>query len=324
MKPIPLLEDPAASGVERALLDVGRMHTPLEYDVGAGVDRFRVNLAALAVASVATTAAARGTEAGGAIARLFAKLGVKLTTAIVVPVATVGVAAGVTLAAHYTANTTSLATATLASARTQAPARTDPSSPMQSPERVPSLEEREGGEQAPVAIPDAPSTMRSSVPATAVASPHRVASATRREDSPMNAVVPSMKVHLEETREVEESPSNVPARPSTPRFAPAESEAARDEPEPTTPAASEAVAEMRGIAAARDRLDKAPNGALAALAQVKREHPRGYFVEERLALSVLALARMGSTGLAREKAAAFIRTYPNGPYTDKVRASTGL
>lgn len=91
------------------------------------------------------------------------------------------------------------------------------------------------------------------------------------------------------------------------------------EPQPPAPQA-DSLSELRAIAVARNLLDRDPEAALSALDKVRREHPRGYFVEERQALTVLALARSGQTAAARQQALAFLRAFPNGPFSDRVRA----
>jgi hypothetical protein len=96
-------------------------------------------------------------------------------------------------------------------------------------------------------------------------------------------------------------------------------------PPPAAPASAaepppdDSLAELRSIAVARSLVDRAPEAALAVLDRLRTEHPRGYFVEERQALTVLALAGAGRTSAARQQAAAFLRIHPNGPYSDRVR-----
>jgi hypothetical protein len=80
------------------------------------------------------------------------------------------------------------------------------------------------------------------------------------------------------------------------------------------------LTEIRGIALARSLLARDPQAALDVLEKVRRDYPRGYFVEERQALTVLALARVGRPSDARDQGAAFLRAYPNGPFSDQVRA----
>jgi hypothetical protein len=98
-----------------------------------------------------------------------------------------------------------------------------------------------------------------------------------------------------------------------------------DEPEATTslaPSPSPAMLEMKAIARAKRALsERAPDQALAILASVARDFPRGYFVEERRALRVLALADEGESEQARREAASFARDYPSGAFTARVKAA---
>ena len=64
-----------------------------------------------------------------------------------------------------------------------------------------------------------------------------------------------------------------------------------------------------------------PKEALELLETTGRTYPKGYFVEERRALTVLALFASGKRVQARKKALAFLRDYPNGPLTDRVRSA---
>ncbi len=77
------------------------------------------------------------------------------------------------------------------------------------------------------------------------------------------------------------------------------------------------------MALARSLVERDPDAALELLEKLRHDHPSGYFVEERQALIVLALSRAGHQSAAREQAAAFLRAYPNGPFSDRVRAVAG-
>jgi len=95
---------------------------------------------------------------------------------------------------------------------------------------------------------------------------------------------------------------------------------AREMEPPRQAEATDSLSELRAIAVARNLLDRDPEAALGVIDKLRRDYPRGYFVEEREALAVLALARAGQTGAARQQAAAFLRVFPNGPFSDRVRA----
>lgn len=119
-----------------------------------------------------------------------------------------------------------------------------------------------------------------------------------------------------------------PASPVAPLVASAApaSPLAPETPEPaeTRPEPSDSLGELRAIAVARDAVERDPGAALGVLDKIRREYPKGYFVEERQALTVIALARAGQTAAARQQATAFLRAYPNGPFADRIRAIRGL
>jgi hypothetical protein len=79
--------------------------------------------------------------------------------------------------------------------------------------------------------------------------------------------------------------------------------------------------ELHDVERARAWLRSDPHAALDLLNRVGREHPHGYFVEERLALTILALAATGQHDLAESRAASFLQAYPKSPFADRVRAA---
>lgn len=93
----------------------------------------------------------------------------------------------------------------------------------------------------------------------------------------------------------------------------------RDEPPPSP---SPAMLEIKAIAGAKRALsDDQPKRALSILVTVARDFPRGYFIEERRALRVLALAADGESEQARREAESFLRDYPAGAFTHRVKAA---
>ena len=80
--------------------------------------------------------------------------------------------------------------------------------------------------------------------------------------------------------------------------------------------------EVRALARARSLLDRDPAAALRQLAEIRQRFAAGYFLEERRALEIIGLVRTGRAAPAREHAGAFLRDYPNGPFTDEIRALT--
>jgi hypothetical protein len=113
-------------------------------------------------------------------------------------------------------------------------------------------------------------------------------------------------------------PATAPVRAPSAASSPAEQPVLQPSPPRT------AADETRAIAHARSLLASNPSDALAALEQIRKDFPAGYFGEERRALTIFALLRTGNRAAAVERAKAFIRSYPNGPFTDKIRSTLGL
>ena len=78
------------------------------------------------------------------------------------------------------------------------------------------------------------------------------------------------------------------------------------------------LAELRAAAASD------PARALALAVETDRAFPRGVFSEEREAIAVGALARLGRTSEARARAEAFLATHPKSPFAEGVRRAGGL
>jgi RNA polymerase sigma-70 factor (ECF subfamily) len=79
------------------------------------------------------------------------------------------------------------------------------------------------------------------------------------------------------------------------------------------------LAEMHDIARAERLLEDSPARALALTRAMQVGYPNSRFEEERSYLEVMALHGLGRSGEAREKAATFLRAYPAGLYSDRVR-----
>ena len=62
-----------------------------------------------------------------------------------------------------------------------------------------------------------------------------------------------------------------------------------------------------------------PREAAAAFARVEALNPRTPLVQDALAREVEAWCRAGDTEMARQRARAFLRRYPNGQRADEVR-----
>jgi hypothetical protein len=66
-------------------------------------------------------------------------------------------------------------------------------------------------------------------------------------------------------------------------------------------------------------LDSDPARALGLARQADRDFPGGLFREERQAIVVLALFRLGRNHDAQQKAKAYLARYPRGAFADKIR-----
>jgi hypothetical protein len=93
---------------------------------------------------------------------------------------------------------------------------------------------------------------------------------------------------------------------------------APDAPTPRA-AAPQPLDELHAIAEARVLAAQRPRAGLALLLRLRSEHPHGYFVEEREALTVLALAGAGERNQAARQAKLFLRSYPLSPFAERVR-----
>ncbi len=183
------------------------------------------------------------------------------------------------------------------------------------------------------------------------ARPHAPASGgAPAEPSGSDAVAPSSALSADETREApaveavaptaaltanqaREAPSPEAASPSPPTATddgrPAPSAPAAD---PGTGAASAPTvapeedtderlrAEIGQLAQIRSRLETAPSEALALAREGQRRFEGGMFGEERAALVVFALDRLGRRTEAEREARRFVATHPVGPFTSRVRA----
>jgi hypothetical protein len=84
--------------------------------------------------------------------------------------------------------------------------------------------------------------------------------------------------------------------------------------------------EMRMLAAANRLLQNNPERALELAQKGEMEFPRGIFAEERRQLLVLALIKLGRENEARRLGLNYLRRYPSGPFSDRVRRAlaTGI
>jgi hypothetical protein len=312
-EPVQLLEHGDLSPAERALLDAGRAGAPVEYDVAAGATRFRASLAALAAAGASATVH-RATNGSGAAAgeALPVKLAAKL----------LGVAAGVTLVGGGIVAGVLLArrpvpvTPPPQNIVTQNIVRDAPPSP---PAPTGAADAEHGTVRNPASVvtrrAGSSSSVRGAPPAPPVGGNLRDSALRSSAESAATAGVAGAAVQ-EATDAVHAQPTAVTSAGPTPP-GPAR---ARETVPPRQAEVTDSLSELRAVAEARNLLDRDPQAALGVLDKLRRDIPRGYFVEERQALTVLALAGAGQTGAARQQAAAFLRVFPNGPFSDRVRA----
>jgi hypothetical protein len=92
------------------------------------------------------------------------------------------------------------------------------------------------------------------------------------------------------------------------------------EPSPPDPGPGDAREESRMVARAREVLRAGnPAQAMALLDQVRTLYPSGVLVQERELLRIESLVRSGQRAPALERAKTFVRTWPESPYTPRVR-----
>ena len=340
--PIRLLEQGDLSSAERSLLEAGRAAAPVDYDVDEGAARFRTNLAALAAAGAAATVhGATGGASGAGGKALLVKLTAKLL---------LGIAAGTTLVGG------GIVAGVLLARKPAPPTAAPPPGVSLAPARsvvVPGTAGADKGALA-VAAPETPATPlvaggstsvehTTTAPSTAVATARRVGNPGQgtRSAGPVSPVVATAGARDGALRSAAEGggtsraanagPEGAEAARSQPAAAPSAAPSLASTLPPEPPPAREAEAqhpaeandslgELRAIAVARSLLDSDPQAALGVLEKLRHDHPKGYFVEERRALTVLALAGAGQEAAARQQAAAFLRVFPNGPFSDRVRA----
>lgn len=87
------------------------------------------------------------------------------------------------------------------------------------------------------------------------------------------------------------------------------------------PAHADDLQELQDVATAERLLPVDPAGALALVRSSETQFPAGYLREERRYIGVMALFQLGRADDARRDAAHFLRDYPNGPFSRQVRAA---
>lgn len=110
-------------------------------------------------------------------------------------------------------------------------------------------------------------------------------------------------------------------RPRGAREAPEGTPRTREAPAPSS--AEQAVdpmhREIAQLARARRLLSSDPAAALALVEQGQREFGQGIFTEERSALAIFALDRIGREAEARARGERFLESHPDGPFSAQIR-----
>jgi hypothetical protein len=84
------------------------------------------------------------------------------------------------------------------------------------------------------------------------------------------------------------------------------------------------VAETRQLARLRSLAGTDPAQALALATEGGRRFPRGTFAQEREAIAIAMLVRLGRTGEARTRAEMFVAAYPRSAFNERVRTLTKI
>lgn len=290
--PIRLLEGTEASAAERALLEAGRSVPAVHYDVAAGAAKFQAALQVAATAAPVTTTTALVKTA-------------TLSKLALVLVPTLGA-----VAAYYVMRNEAPAIGRAAAPTVVEPSREVVVPPSGSTSIDVAPHTAATGNDAPTTTSDAtkPERTRSTRRAAhATSSPRRSSVTTHSHDS-VTTTTPAAAFEVADQAHpvAPEDEAEAPDAPPAPEA-------------PTPTVAVDSINELRGIATARALIERDPAAALVILQRLSRAHPQGYFVEERAALTVLALAGKEDEEEARRHAARFLKTYPTSPFADRVR-----
>ncbi len=128
--------------------------------------------------------------------------------------------------------------------------------------------------------------------------------------------IPQPPGHDDETP-VAADPAGVPAAlpPPTPAHRGGATDEARDR---------LLVAETTQLAELRRLGQTDPRRAVALADEGARQFPNGFFAQEREAIAITSLLRLGRDGDARARAERFLIRYPRGPAAEKIRKAVGL
>lgn len=162
-------------------------------------------------------------------------------------------------------------------------------------------------------------------PTTSTAAPEAVAEPSAAP------VVPTLAVEALPTADSLSANKPGPALVASARRATAPAARPTAPPAPAVPASvapavssADPLEETRHLGALRQLVAADPQRALAMVDEGNRRFAGGSFREEREAIAVDALARLGRTAEARRAAEAFLVTYPTSPLAPSVRRAAGL
>lgn len=150
----------------------------------------------------------------------------------------------------------------------------------------------------------APALERAAIPHTAPIAPSAVVGPT--DDGPPAEAIAAPTKRDEKIE-----------RKSTPREATAAVEPLPDETDPRPD--DRYLQEATMVARARKSLSQDPSRTLELTRAIAREFPSGQLVEERRALEIRALAKLGRLAEAKERAALFLADHAKGPHAAAVR-----
>lgn len=156
-----------------------------------------------------------------------------------------------------------------------------------------------------------------SEPATheGLATTSRAASGTAQEKAPLRNDLHARWARGEKMLEQERAKSGAEAEPSRTaldRRTEVERKAAE-------PAVDPLTQEMRMLANANNLLATDPERALAIARSGERNYPNSMFTEERRHIIILALVKLGRMQEARALAWPYLRQYPRGPFSERIR-----